>query len=205
MPTADQIHISDRRHEIKGTFFVDPLIESLDPSRRRKKSKDTPPHASFRTRKQEIDIELGTTGNVERVSKAKVAVSSSSGHIKVKLLAMHSTRPRIGLDVQSRHGDIVVFIPDNYVGVVELSTSKGKLQVLPALASHMKIVKSSEKDLLFMVGDAHEGVDTSREASFCNLRSCTGTVIIGLSNRDTYTPGPGFWQRMGSILKGGSS
>lgn len=102
-------------------------------------------------------------------------------------------------------GDIVVFIPDNYVGVVELSTRKGKLQVLPALASHMKVVKSSENDILFMVGDAHEGVDTSREASFCKLSSRTGAVIIGLSNRDTYAPKVGFWQRMGSLLKGEAS
>lgn len=70
---------------------MDPLIESLDPSRRKKKCKDIPPHASFRTRKQEIDIELGTTGNVEKVSKANVAVSSSSGPIKVKLVStIHS-------------------------------------------------------------------------------------------------------------------
>ncbi|KAF8966343.1 hypothetical protein BDZ97DRAFT_705511 [Flammula alnicola] len=56
---------------------------------------------------------------------------------------MPPSTPSMGLDVSSRHGDIVLFIPEGFSGVMQLSSRKGTMQVLPALSARMKILPGS--------------------------------------------------------------
>ncbi|KDR80666.1 hypothetical protein GALMADRAFT_222262 [Galerina marginata CBS 339.88] len=200
-PSADQVHIFDRKHDIQGTFFIDPLVPDLN-RRKKHKSKHPLPHASFRSRHGAIDLELATTGNIQDAPKANVAVSSRSGDIKIKLLPMPPSRPRMGLDVNSHHGNVVLFLPEGFAGVVHLTTRKGDMQVLPALSAFIKIVKSSNREMIFMIGTQNNvyELDNSREASFCEVNSRRGNIVIGLSGRDHYSPQVGFWKRLGSYL-----
>lgn len=48
-------------------------------------------------------------------------------------------------------------------------------------------------------------LDNSREASFCEVDTRKGHIIVGLSGRDHYSPQVGFWKRLGGILRGDSS
>jgi len=200
-PSADQVHIFDRKHDIQGTFFIDPLVPALN-RRKKHKSKHPLPHASFRSRHGGIDLELATTGNIQDAPKANVAVSTRSGDIKIKLLPMPPSRPRMGLDVDSHHGNIALFLPEGFAGVVHLTTRKGEMQILPALSAFIKIVKSSDREMIFMIGTQNNvyELDTSREASFCEVNTRKGSIVVGLSGRDHYSPQVGFWKRLGGYL-----
>ncbi|PPQ64774.1 hypothetical protein CVT24_007860 [Panaeolus cyanescens] len=207
LPTTDQVHIFEPDGNIQGTFHIDPSIQALDQSHRKGskgKSKEQPPHASFRSRKGTINLELGTTGSIAQTPKGNVSVSSRSGDITINLLPMHSSRPRIGLETTSRSGNIVLFLPRNFVGVVHLSNRKGQLLILPALQSISRMVKNSEKEVIFMIGGHEDASDLSREASFCQANTRTGSIIIGLSGQDHYAPEVGFWKKLGKFFRGGS-
>lgn len=93
-------------------------------------------------------------------------------------------------------------LPTNFVGVIQLSTKKGAVNILPALTRRMKVVKSSERDFIIMVGNANEDPDGVREVSFCELTSRTGNVIVGLDGQDQYVPPVGFWKKLTGALKG---
>ncbi|KAF8906231.1 hypothetical protein CPB84DRAFT_1770290 [Gymnopilus junonius] len=203
-PSVDQVHICESKHNIHGTFFIDPMIPVIDRRKTKHKSRQPLPHASFRSRKGSIDIELATTGNIQDAPKANVAVSTRHGEIKIQLLPTPPSRPRIGLDVQSRHGNVIFFIPEGFSGVVHLSTRKGDMQLLPALAAYTKVVKSSDNEKIFMIGTQNNvyELDPSREASFCEISTRTGSIVMGLSGRDHYTSQVGFWKRLGGYLSG---
>ncbi|PPQ69772.1 hypothetical protein CVT25_009756 [Psilocybe cyanescens] len=200
-PSADQVHIFERHHDIKGTFFIDPLIMAYQRKGKRKSKKDLP-HASFRSRKGSVELELATTGDIQRAPKANISVSSRSGSIKITLLPMPLSRPRMGLDVNTDHGNVALFIPEGYSGVVHLRTKKGEIEILPALATYIKIVKSSNRETIFMIGTQNNlyELDNSREASFCQVDTRTGRIVIGLSGRDHYQAPIGFWKRLGGYL-----
>lgn len=74
-----------------GTFFVDPRIPSLGFESKDKNYQKSPPHASFRTRKGPILLNLATTGNVREVAKATILVGSRSGDIRIKLVCFLSS------------------------------------------------------------------------------------------------------------------
>ena len=77
-----------------GTFYIDPSIPSLDPSRNRresckgKKKSKNPVHASFLARHKPIFLNLGTTGNIVGSSKANVLVSNKSCDIHINLVRL---------------------------------------------------------------------------------------------------------------------
>jgi len=206
LPTVDQVHIFSRHDDIKGTFYIDPHVPLLDQCRRKSKGKSQMPHASFRTRKANISIDLGTTGDINDAKKANVAVGTHKGNIKINLLPTLPIRP-LGLDVTSRKGDIVLFLPEKYSGVVHVKTRKGEMIVLPALTSIMKVVKTSDKEIIFMVSPQNSthnglGADHCSETSLCQLNTRKGTVVVGLSGRDRYESPPGFWKKLGCYLRG---
>jgi len=203
-PTVDQVHIFSRHEDIKGTFYIDPHVPLLDQSRRRCRRKSQQlPHASFRTRKADISIDLGTTGDIYDAKKANIDVATHKGDIKINLLPMLPIRP-IGLDVTSRKGNIVLFLPVTFSGVVHLMTRKGKMLVLPALASTMKVVKTSDKEIIFMIApkNPQNGADNSSETTLCQLNTRKGTVVVGLSGHDQYASPPSFWKKLGCYLRG---
>ena len=92
----------------------------------------------------------------------------------------------------------MLFIPEGFSGVVHLSTRKGEMQLLPAIMACSKVVKSSDHEKIFMVGTQNNvyELDPSREASFCEINTRKGNIVVGLSGRDHYTPHVGFWKRL---------
>ena len=99
-PTVDQVHIFSRHNDIRGTltislfwsspylcagtYYIDPNVPSL--RQRCKRKSPQPLHASFRTRKADICIGLGTTGDIYDTKKANVAVATHKGDININLV-----------------------------------------------------------------------------------------------------------------------
>jgi hypothetical protein len=74
---------------LAGTFYIDPKIPCLGFDARGFKSrKNNPPHASFRTRKGAIALDLATIGEAEDTAKASVMVANRSGNIRIKLVRL---------------------------------------------------------------------------------------------------------------------
>ncbi|KAF8074725.1 hypothetical protein FPV67DRAFT_1665471 [Lyophyllum atratum] len=195
-PSVSQVHIQERANEISGTYYIDPSFPSLGfDAGRNKARKKSPPHASFRTRQGPISLDLGTTGDATaEVPKANVLVSTRSGNISIKLMHSLPSLPRLGLEVLSRGGNIVFFIPKSFSGVIQLNTRKGNRQILPALASSMKVLKESDTEALILVGD-HSATE-SRDVDFCQLNTRHGKLIVGLSDIDAIDVKVGFWKKL---------
>jgi hypothetical protein len=99
-------------------------------------------------------------------------------------------------------GNIILFLPQGFSGVVQLTTRKGEMVILPALRAVIKIVKASHRETIFMIGaqPTANDSDNSREASFCELSSRTGSITVGLSGLDSFVPRLGFWQKIGEYF-----
>ncbi|KAF9460530.1 hypothetical protein BDZ94DRAFT_1169452, partial [Collybia nuda] len=190
---------------LTGTFYIDPRIPSLGgfDAKGHKGRKKNPPHASFRTRGGAISLDLGTAGDVYDALKSSVLVSSRTGNIMIKLLPALPIQPRIGLEVFSRRGDIVLLIPKTYCGAIQLSTRQGSIQFLPALAALMRIVRNDDDEALVLVGDqtmSRTNREQTQKLDFCQLNSRGGKLIVGISGQDRYEPKVGFWKKLGSMF-----
>lgn len=104
----------------------------------------------------------------------------------------------------SLSGNIVLFLPETFTGIVHLMTRKGEMAVLPALAGIMKVVKTSDREVIFMITPKNfpNGADNPGETTLCQLNTRKGTVVVGLSGRDQYVPQPNFWKKLGCYLRG---
>jgi hypothetical protein len=83
-------------------------------------------------------------------------------------------------------------------------TRKGEMVVLPALASIMKVVKTSDRETIFMIPPKNfpNGAENSGETTLCQLNTRKGTIVVGLSGRDQYVPQPTFFQKLGCYFRG---
>ncbi|KAG6908791.1 hypothetical protein DXG01_003320 [Tephrocybe rancida] len=179
----------------KGTFYIDPKIPSVGfDARGDKARKKNPPHASFRARNAPISLDLGTTGDANvAFPRANVLVSTRHGNVNVKLLPTSSLRPALSLEVITRGGNILVFVPKDFAGAIQISSHKGRIEFLEAFASEMRVMKQSQNDALVMLGGQSGEI---RDMNFCELKSRSGKIIVGLGDIDTYDVKSGFWQKL---------
>ncbi|RXW21671.1 hypothetical protein EST38_g4190 [Candolleomyces aberdarensis] len=202
--TVNQVHLFSKKEDIIGTFFVDPRTPSLSPMPKRKKHGKRggdQPHASFQTRCANISLVLAATGSIKEAAKATINVASRSGCIEIRLMPTPSTRPRIGVDARSRSGDIIVWFPETFSGVIQLNTVKGELHLLPNLAKAVRTLKDTDKEAMLIMGNQAEGGLTD----LCQLTSRTGKIIIGLSGQDKHPQKEGFWAKFSRMLRGAVS
>ncbi|KAM6497090.1 hypothetical protein JOM56_007563 [Amanita muscaria] len=189
-PTLTQLHLFTKHEDIRGTFYVDPAAPRLcKPSRAERKLLGDS-QASFRSRNGKIAIDVGTTG---RGAKASAVVSTRNGDIHVNILPLLPDRPRICLDVSSRNGKVVLFIPESYQGILRLSTKKGKVEFLPSLSANMQAYKMTPKEALFYVGVNHPDQPSG---DYCQIGTRHGAIIVGIAGRDVYPCESGFWKKM---------
>jgi len=120
------------------------------------------------------------------------------------LLPIHPSQPRMGLDVYSRKGNTLLYIPRTFSGIIHLTTRKGELTMLPRLSAEMNILKWTNKEVLVMVGS--QVVDSTGKApvaDLCQLKSHSGNIVVGLAGQDKYSPAVGFWKKIGEFFDGG--
>lgn len=93
-------------------------------------------------------------------------------------------------------GRIVMFLPETFSGLVQLKSHKGRFHILPELAAVMTMVKQSDKEVLFFVGNQPSAA-THSAVDFCQLESRCGNLIVGLNGLDRYeSKAVGFWRRL---------
>jgi len=176
----------------KGTYYVDPSASRVSKPLKKQLSDF---QASFRSRKGNISIDVGTTG---RGAKASALISSRKGAVHVNILPLLPNRPRISLDVSSRKGKVALFIPDSYSGILRLCTKKGKLEFLPSLSGAMQTFKMTPKEALVYFGAGQGRPEQSGD--FCQITTKGGSIIVGISGRDKYPGEPGLWQSLGNAI-----
>lgn len=74
--------------------------------------------------------------------------------------------------------------------------------VLPALANIMKVVKTSAKEVIFIIPPKHAADISGIETTLCQLNARKGTIVVGLSGHDHYESQPSFWKKLGCYLRG---
>ncbi|KAF8637625.1 hypothetical protein AX17_002694 [Amanita inopinata Kibby_2008] len=175
MPTAAQIHIDVKHEDIKGNFYVDPSAGRLSERSRRERQLLGDSHASFRTRQGNISINVGTTGKGE---KASVLVATRNGDIDVHVLPLSVDRPRIGLDISSRQGKVVLLLPNTYSGTLQLRTRKGSLTFQPAVAEAVRTFKMTNGEVVVHIGG---GVGCEGQVADCSRVSArNGDIVVGM-------------------------
>jgi hypothetical protein len=76
------------------------------------------------------------------------------------------------------------------------------MAVLPALASNMKVVKTSAKEIIFIIPPKNAADNSQSETTLCQLKTRKGVVVVGLGGHDQYELQPGFWKKLGCYLRG---
>ncbi|KAK2463568.1 hypothetical protein APHAL10511_004319 [Amanita phalloides] len=193
-PTVPQVHIYTKHDDIKGVFYIDPSAQRLgEPSTKEERKLLTGSHASFRSRNGQIAIDLGTTGHG---AKASAVVDCRNGDINVNILPLSPDRPHISLDVWSRNGNVAIFIPDTYHGVIRLSTKHGRLEFLPALAQVMQTFKMTPKEALIYAGTKTD----EQLGDYCQVTTRAGNIVVGISGRDRHTDEVGLLKMVGNAI-----
>jgi hypothetical protein len=98
-------------------------------------------------------------------------------------------------------GSVTILLPHSFTGVIELQSTKGTLNVRSALAANARVLKSSDEDMLLLVGPpAPEG----KLADFVRIASTSGAAVaVGYTVEDDISlPTLGFWRKFGLMLKG---
>ncbi|KAJ7155411.1 hypothetical protein C8R43DRAFT_999707 [Mycena crocata] len=192
-----QIRLSTHFTDLSGTFYIDPKSQHL--TNKNKKKKHNIPDAIFHSRSGKIGLELATSGVAP--AKATVVVASKSGNITLNLLAADNTKPRFDLEVQSHSGTVVIFIPNTYMGAIQLHTRSGSLEFLPVISKRMHVVKSADTESLVLFGQ-QTAPSNQTSSDFCHVKTRSGKIIVGVRGEDTYIEPPGLWQRIEGYLKG---
>lgn len=100
----------------------------------------------------------------------------------------------------------MLLIPRTFAGVIQLSTSKGSIQMLPAFRASTKTLKEVDHEALVLIGDQNAAsAGDPRVADFCQLNSRFGKVVVGIDGEDNYVSEAGFWKKLGGYLRGSSS
>lgn len=100
----------------------------------------------------------------------------------------------------------MLFIPRTFSGVLQLNTSKGSIQLLPAFSASTKILKETDHEALVLIENQNLAAPGGpRVADFCQLNSRSGKLIIGLDGEDNYVPEVGLWKKLEGYLRGNSS
>jgi len=209
--SVNHLHIHNHLGNVIGTYCIDPAMPMPYKSKGKAKWQASPktPNASFRTRhRASISINLATRGNTTENNKTYVQATTRKGDININLYSLQKGK-HINLDVSSRKGRVLVLIPRNFYGAIQLKSRKSAHKVLPALSSASRVLIAKDREMLILVGDpsassASPGTADDLTTDFCQLGSRKGKVIVGFSGEDKYVPEIGRWQKLGEYLRGGN-
>lgn len=97
----------------------------------------------------------------------------------------------------------MVWLPETFSGVIQASTGKGELIVLPGLTRAVRVLKSTNKEVMLLMGSQQMSIgEDSAMTDLCQLSSRSGKVIIGLSGQDKLPEQSGFWKKLTEFFRG---
>jgi len=227
--STNHVAIKTKNEPIHGQFSIDPTLPIPDlasefKSKRGKRRKgnsfrpddDMKTNALFETRKGFINLDLRVVGQTKGDAKARVDIRTDQGDVHINMQEIQEQR-NVSIDIETRRGNITLFIPRTYDGPINLYSKQGNLIFLPVLTSRMRIIKAKEDEALVMIvpsngasGSRISGPGGSRmgaaaqlyDGDFARLSSRTGTIIVGLLGEDRIPTEKGWWKKLTSWLSG---
>jgi hypothetical protein len=193
---------------IKGSWLLDPLaaqpsgpsiLQTLAENRvgrrpRRVRNLNVimgTPTAKFDSRHGNISASLRIVGESAIPATATINSTTRSGNIVLELVSKSTTRT-VQFDAYSRSGNISLLIPRNFSGLIELRSRNGATQLLPALASSVRIVRATNRETVVFVGnEAFPQVDPTGTRDLARLFSHSGCVRLGFSGEDAFNESEG--------------
>ncbi len=85
-------------------------------------------------------------------------------------------------------GNVIVYLPRTFSGVVRVESTKGEMQFLPALASGMRVLKSTDRETMLTLGEG--------QGDLCEVFTRSGRIVLGLAGLDEYREEAGFWKKL---------
>jgi len=169
-------------------------------------------NAAFRTRHAAINLELAVVGSTTfemqgpaHKMRARIMASSRHGKIMVNLFDLHDSRC-VDLDISTRHGNIIVMLPQTFNGTICLRQRHGGTHFLPAFAARKSLVRATDREALLVLGGG-EGTVQGDGIDRCVIGSRGGRVTIGISGLDVYE-GPvgagGLFKLIGDAVQAGA-
>lgn len=155
------LYVDEKHHAIKGTYVIDPslhipdaYLHPLNPEEERK-------NLYLHTRDGSVDVDLWIVGRKlhsfqekprHDLGRTKIHVSSRDGSVAVKVNAIDNIHP-LSLEVLSRDGRVIVFIPRSFHGHLALKSVHGNCVLSDELlrnSTQLGTVNSTKK---VFVGD----------------------------------------------------
>lgn len=90
--------------------------------------------------------------------------------------------------MRSHTGDVIVYLPETFSGVVRTESVKGEMRFLPALAGRMRVLKSMERETMVILGEG--------KGDLCEIFTRRGRIVVGIAGRDRLEEEAGFWRKL---------
>ncbi|PVF99818.1 hypothetical protein CPB86DRAFT_261805 [Serendipita vermifera] len=121
-------------------------------------------HGFFETKSGNMEILLSIGGSGSNIaSRANVDVRNKHGKTNLKLMDIAQGR-KINLEVFSVEGNIEVFLPRSFSGLLHVHTD-GDITLLPSVAGSMEVVSARDDDALVMIAPSMKVTTPSPTAS----------------------------------------
>ncbi|PSR72450.1 hypothetical protein PHLCEN_2v11664 [Hermanssonia centrifuga] len=163
------------------------------------------PNATFQTRHGYINLDLATAGGTSVPNKAYVQVMSRHGKVNINLFALQDHK-HICLEVKTRHSPIVLFVPPNFQGALQLHSKRGNVKFLPAFAQQARTVQANDDGALVLFGQGEISLaePDSEGLDFCSLESRHGKLTVGISGVDVLetAEGKSLIKKLGAMVLG---
>ncbi|TFY68844.1 hypothetical protein EVJ58_g767 [Rhodofomes roseus] len=167
---------------------------------RRHSTRQPDVNAAFRTRhgnmkvvfsivESDAALQASTASqNAERKVRGRVMMSSRHGRIDARLTEIHPNRC-VDLDVSTCHGNINVFLPSNYDGIVAFRTRRGTsgISFLPAFAARARVLRGNDHEMLVSLSSTTthmEAFSPQESEDYCIIGTRHGKITIGLHGKD---------------------
>ncbi|KAI0791974.1 hypothetical protein C8Q75DRAFT_753847 [Abortiporus biennis] len=199
---VNHVRLESRHNAISGSYILNPELPGAPiaphpcrhhrdrfPSGRKHRSalhKDmSPPNASFTTRHGSISLNIATAGDNDTVTKSHVQVASRHGKCNVNIFQIQPNK-HVNLEVFTRHGNITVFIPPNFNGVLNLHSRKGVVTFLDGFSRLARVVNGNDYEALVLFGSENLSLADlgSPNVDTCWLSTRSGKLTIGVSGVD---------------------
>ncbi|KAI0652902.1 hypothetical protein C8Q70DRAFT_929012 [Cubamyces menziesii] len=211
--TVNHFELFSKHSPIAGTYLVDPLLPTpgftagglrkLRKKGGRAWGKSACPndiHASFRTRHAPINLDLAAVAESEGSSPSPasvkvptcIVVSSRHGRINLNLFEIQPGRS-IDLNVETRHGKIVLLLPPTYDGPLMFQTRyASSVTFLPEFAARTRTLRATDRETLVVcTAPSASGAPSMPTPSLetetgdrALVRTRHGRIIVGISGLD---------------------
>lgn len=206
-PLMNDIVFTTRRNNISGTWHIDPSLprpSSQDRigriSRRFRRASDLPPNVAFSSRHGAIRASLALSGTSLEFPKALMRMTTRTSNMHIDVFQKGPER-YFDIDAYSRRGNIIVLLPHNFKGMIELSSRRGRMDILPSLAKTARILKATDDRLLILVGAIETSPSDSILSDHGQLYSRSGNLCVGLSGQDTApVPEMSLWKKLEGLF-----